>query len=210
MDERVEAFREALETLDRIRAEAIFGQALGRLSPIQAVEALVVPALEGIGRAWEEGTAALSQVYMAGVFCEELVERVLPASDPDRKHQPRSAIAALDDHHLLGKRIVHAVLRAGGFELFDYGPMGAEALVRRALDDRLEVLLISALMLPSALRVAEVTARLRTANPGIKVAVGGAPFRFDGQLWREVGADAAGRNAAEAVALMGPWMGASR
>jgi methanogenic corrinoid protein MtbC1 len=75
---------------------------------------------------------ALSQVYMAGRFCEALVERVLPPSDPDRKHQPRSAIVALNDHHLLGKRIVYAQMRASGFELFDYGRMDVPELVANA------------------------------------------------------------------------------
>jgi PAS domain S-box-containing protein len=84
---------------------------------------LVVPALEQMGSAWQDGSVALSQVYMAGRFCEELVERVLPPSDPDRKHQPRSAIVLLNDYHMLGKRIVYSVMRASGFELFDYGRM---------------------------------------------------------------------------------------
>lgn len=85
---------------------------------------------------FKEALLALSQVYMSGRFCEELVEEVLPPSDPDRKHQPRSAIAVLNDFHLLGKRIVYAMLRASGFELFDYGRLDVEGLVQRALEDR--------------------------------------------------------------------------
>ena len=200
-------FGEALVQMDRVEAEVLFARALAELGPVAAVECLVVPALERIGAAWEEGSVALSQIYMSGLICEELVDRALPPSDPDRKRQPRSAIVVLEDHHLLGKRIVHAMLRASGFELFDYGRMEADALVARALSDRIRVLLISVLMLPSALRVKEVCAALRARGSGIKVAVGGAPFRFDPDLWREVGADAMGRNAGEAVALLEGWAG---
>jgi methanogenic corrinoid protein MtbC1 len=210
MEEWVGSFRAALESLDRIRADQVFRQALVDLTPIEAVERVVVPALVGIGDAWQEGTVALSQVYMSGRFCEELVERVLPPSDPERKHQPRSAIVVLSDYHLLGHRIVYSVMRASGFELFDYGRMDVDQLVERVLADRLRVLLISVLMLPSALKVREVTDRLKASGAGIKVAVGGAPFLFDDQLWREVGADAMGRSAADAVAIVQGWMGEMR
>lgn len=206
MTDPVKSFRDALESLDRVGADALFQDALTRMSPIAAVEQIVVPALEQMGLAWEDGSVALSQVYMSGRFCEELVERVLPPSDPDRKHQPRSAIVLLNDYHVLGKRIVYSVMRASGFELFDYGRMDVDELVERALADEIRVLLISVLMLPSALKVKQVCARLKAADAPIRIAVGGAPFLFDDRLWQEVGADAMGRNAAEAVTLVDGWM----
>jgi len=102
MEHAVASFREALESLDRVQADNIFHKALLELSPIEAVEQVVVPALEQIGAAWDSGGVALSQVYMSGRFCEELVDRMLPPSDPDRNHQPRSAIVVLSDYHDLG------------------------------------------------------------------------------------------------------------
>lgn len=102
-----------------------------------------------MGAAWDDGSVALSQVYMSGRFCEQLVERVLPPSDPERKHQPRSAIVVLNDYHLLGKRIVYSMMRASGFELFDYGRMDVDQVLAQVRADRIRVLLISVLMLPS-------------------------------------------------------------
>lgn len=207
MEALIKAFRESLEALDRVGAERIFQQALTSMSPIKAVEQIVVPALEQVGTGWEDGSVALSQVYMSGRFCEELVERVLPRSDPDRKHQPRSAIVVLNDYHMLGKRIVYSVMRASGFELFDYGRMDVDELVERALADKIRVLLISVLILPSALKVREVCEKLKARGAGIKVVVGGAPFLFDEQMWREVGADAMGNSAADAISIVQNWMG---
>ena len=207
MKTSVAPFREALESLDRVQADAIFAQALLELSPIEAVEQVVVPALEQIGAAWDAGQVALSQVYMSGRFCEELVDRMLPPSDPDRKHQPRSAIVVLSDYHDLGKRIVYSVMRASGFELFDYGRMDVDALVARAIADKVRVLMISVLMLPSALKVREVCSRLKENGSDAKVIVGGAPFLFDQELWKEVGADAMGSSAAQAVAIVERMMG---
>ncbi|GEC97022.1 MAG: hypothetical protein RLZZ220_1225 [Pseudomonadota bacterium] len=206
MNDQVNAFRALLETLDRVGAENAVNQALATLTPIQVIDRIVVPALEEIGRAWESGEVALSQVYMSGRICEALVEAVLPPSDPDRKHQPRSAIVTLSDFHMMGKRIVYSHMRASGFELFDYGRMDVDELVDRVLADKIRVLMISVLMLPSALKVADVCRRLKEAGLAVRVIVGGAPFLFDENLWREVGADAMGRNAAEAVTLVSEWM----
>ena len=207
MDDLIKSFRVALEALDRVGANRVFDQALTRMSPINAVEQVVVPALEQVGAAWENGSIALSQIYMSGRFCEELVEKALPPSDPDRKHQPRSAIVVLSDYHMLGKRIVYSVMRASGFELFDYGRMDVDELVARVLADKIRVLLISVLILPSALKVRDVCAQLKAANSAVKVIVGGAPFLFDSRMWRDVGADAMGRNAADAVTIVQQWMG---
>jgi methanogenic corrinoid protein MtbC1 len=207
MLELISPFRLALESLDRVAADSLFEEALLRLTPIEAVEQLVVPALEQIGAAWEAGSVALSQVYMCGRYCEELVEKVLPPSDPDRKHQPRSAIVVLSDYHMLGKRIVYSMMRASGYELFDYARMEVNELVARALADKIRVLMISVLILPSALKVRAVSDQLKAAGAPVKIVVGGAPFLFDAQMWREVGADAMGRSAADAVSIVQRWMG---
>ena len=207
MEKLIQSFREALETLDRVKAEALFQQALLGRSPIEVVEQLVVPALAQIGQHWNEGRIALSQIYMSGRFCEELVERVLPPSDPDRKHQPRQAIVVLNDYHMLGKRIVYSVMRASGFELFNYGRMDVDELVKRVIADKLSILLISVLMLPSALKVRALRTALDARNAQVKILVGGAPFQFDSQLWQEVGADAMGLSAGDAVTIVQRWAG---
>lgn len=203
-----QAFQAALLALDPLGAQAVFERALAGRTPLQAVEALVLPALAHIGREWEDGVLALSQVYMAGRFCDELVARVLPPSDPDRKRQPRTAIVTLNDHHLLGKRIVHAHLRAGGFEIFDYGRMAVDELADRMQADGLRALLVSVLMLPSALRVKDLKAALAARGLHTRVVVGGAPFLLDPQLWRVVGADAMGRSGADAADLLQALAGA--
>lgn len=200
-------FEQALLSLDRLAARNILLESEDSESSLQLVEKLVVPALERIGAGWEQGQVALSQVYMSGRICEELVDTLLPSDGLGRKNRPKMAIAVLQDYHLLGKRIVYSVLRASGFELLDYGRVDVDDLVRRVRQDGVEVLLISVLMLPSALRVKEVRARLQAIGSDVKIVVGGAPFRLDDQLWKEVGADAMGREASEAVDIIAKMMG---
>ncbi len=199
LEELNHEFVQVLLSVDRLAAENILRESSVALSPIQLADRIIVPALERIGAGWERGEVALSQVYMSGRICEQLVDTILPPDSPNRKSQPRMAVAVLQDYHLLGKRIVYSVLRASGFELLDYGRVEVDDLVGRVKTDRIEVLLISTLMLPSALRVKDVKAKL---DGDVKIVVGGAPFRFDDQLWKEVGADAMGRNASEAVEII--------
>jgi methanogenic corrinoid protein MtbC1 len=195
----------ALAALDRPRIEALFDDAVRSLGPMQAIEELMVPALVHLGQEWDDGRIALSQIYMSSRICEDIVERMLPAAAAERKSHPRLAIAVLSDYHTLGKRIVLSVMRASGFEVLDYGRMDVGPLVERVLADEVEILLISVLMLPAALKVKAVRSALNARGGRVKIAVGGAPFLFDPELWREVGADAIGRNAADAVAIVQRW-----
>ncbi|HIE29714.1 TPA: hypothetical protein EYP66_20790 [Candidatus Poribacteria bacterium] len=118
------------------------------------------------------------------------------------------AIAVLEDYHLLGKRLVCTVLRSAGFDLLDYGHgITVDELVKRSIEDGIQILLISTLMLKSALRVKDATVKLHEAGADIKVVVGGAPFLLDHKLWQDVGADAMGRSASEAVEVIKQVMG---
>lgn len=202
MTEINENFIQALLTLNRLEAKRIVTMASCTMMPIEIAEGMIVKALENIGEGWQQGDIALSQVYMSGRICEELMDDLLPPGAPDRKNKPPIAIATLEDYHLLGKKIVYSVLRANGFDLKDYGRVTVDEAVRRADEDRLRVLLISTLMLPSALHVRDLVVRLKSACPDVKVVVGGAPFIFDPELWREVRADAMGRSASEAAGII--------
>ncbi len=205
MDDLKSELHHALESLDRLRVEELFQKAVSHGSPMQAVEKVIVPVLEQLGEDWNAGRIALSQIYMSSRICEDIVEHVLPLMAPARTGQPRQAIVVLNDYHLLGKRIVLSVMRASGYDVLDYGRMNVDELVERVLADDVKILLISVLMLPAALKVKAVRSALDARDSRVKIAVGGAPFLFDPELWREVGADAMGRNAADAVAIVRRW-----
>lgn len=201
------AFEQALLSLDRMAARRIFAEVVASSGSMAQVEQLVVPTLERIGQNWEAGQVALSQVYLSGRLCEELMVGLLPTANLTLPQSTGVAIAVLEDYHLLGKRMVYSVLRASGIAVRDYGRVTAAGVVARAMTDNIKVLLISTLMLPSALQVREVRAGLWAAGANVRLVVGGAPFRLDPQLWREVGADAMGCNAAEAVDLVTRFIG---
>jgi methanogenic corrinoid protein MtbC1 len=174
-------------------------------SPIQVASELVTKALHKIGADWEKGKLSLSQVYLSGIICEEAIDKILPKLSPSRKSQPKMAIAVFDDYHLLGKRIIYSSLRASGFEILDLGGgLSADSLVKIVKEENIKILLLSVLMLPSALKIKKLREQLD--NTDLKIIVGGAPFRFDTELWKEVGADATGKDPNEAIKIVSQMM----
>lgn len=192
-------FEQALRNMDRVTAQQIIDAASADNSAMLSVDRVVLPALEQIGRQWEQGTASLALVYMSGRICEEMVDRILPPASAQRIRQPKSAIAILEDFHVLGKSIIYSTLRASGIEVQDFGTVDVEQLVDKTITNDIQILLISVLMLASAKRIKEVGNQLKARGAMTRIIVGGAPFRMDDQLWREVGADAVGTSSAEAL-----------
>ena len=164
------------------------------------VEEMICEALQVIGEKWEKGTASLAQVYMSGVICEELVDSYLPRMGTTLKATPKIAIAVLLDHHALGKRIVISIVRANGYEILDLGKgLNVDELVQLTVDAGVDILLISTLMLPSAMKVKKVKEKLLEQHCHARIIVGGAPFRLDPELWRRVGADGCCKNAVDVM-----------
>jgi methylmalonyl-CoA mutase cobalamin-binding domain/chain len=194
----IEDFQTALLQIDQVKAAEIFANMYRKNSNFEILEQLTVEALGRIGGGWEDGQLSLSQVYMSGVICEKLIEKYIVKSSSSYKKKPKMAIAVLQDQHSLGKRIVYSVLRAGGYDLIDFGQgLSVEDVVGKTIEADLEFLLISTLMLPSALKVKNVVETLRKNGSSVKIIVGGAPFRLDSSLWEKVNADADGKNGTE-------------
>ncbi len=198
------ALMDGLLQVDRIRCKEVMDEALREQEPLDSIGSLIVPALEKIGKIWEDGEVAPSQVYMAGRICEEIVDELLPEQKRlEGPSQARLALAVLEDQHMLGKRIVYSVLRSAGYRPLDYGSRTVEELVERVAEDDVHLLLLSVLMLPSALRVKELKRQLVAAGLGrVKLFVGGAPFRVDPQLAAEVGADFFGTTASDVLPVL--------
>jgi trimethylamine corrinoid protein len=192
----------ALLGLDRAAALRLLNEASMGTDVLDLVEAAVVPALERIGCAWDDGSIALSQYYMCGRICEEVVLGLLPGGSPVVETRADAAIVTLEDRHQLGKRIVLAALASSGFAVVDLGCGTVDEVVPQILARRPSVLLVSTLLVRSALRVKDLRRRLREAGSPVPIVVGGAPFRLDPLLWKEVGADAMGRTALDAVAIL--------
>ena len=201
-EKRSGEFEAALIALNRLEVARLLTDESDERDVMLRVEQDVVPAMERLGRLWEGGKVSLSQVYMSGRICEEVVLRLLPQHSTPSGGGVRTALAVREDRHMLGKRMVAASLTASGHPFFDYGSTDADTLVSRIESDGVDLLLVSTLMLNSALRVRKVREGLDRLKRPVRIVVGGAPFRLEPELWRETGADAMCRNASEVVSIV--------
>lgn len=201
-DSVIQNFIDALVSVDRISAEKIIIQEKEKLSTTEITENIISPALEKIGTEWEKENLALSQIYMSGKICEDLVNSLFYNTNLTNKKHPKTAIVVLEDYHLLGKRIVLSMLRSSAYSIIDFGQNRVEELIKNIQENSIKILFISVLMYPSALKVEKLKNRLEQIGYNLNIVVGGAPFRFDTELWNKVGADAMGKTASDSIKIM--------
>jgi methanogenic corrinoid protein MtbC1 len=199
VSETIDRITTALLSVNKVGFTGIFDNSGMQLSDF--TEEILVPVLDRIGERWHRGEISLAQVYMSGRLCEKLLQDNSAGSNRQLK-EIGLGVAVLEDFHVLGKRIVCSVLYAAGYGFTDYGPVSLDDLVEKVEKDKIRILLVSTLMLSSALRVRLLKERLVSKGLDVKVIVGGAPFRFDPNLWREVGADATSPCASGVVAVL--------
>lgn len=143
------------------------------------INEVIVPALDRIGKGWEEGVYSLSQVYISGRICEDFILSLKPGKDDLISNVKKTAIAVLEDHHTLGKKTVVAVLHSAGMDVIDYGAgITAEELAKKVEEDKIEIILISALMLRAALKVKDFMAIIREKKPFFKGYCGRCTIQF--------------------------------
>lgn len=190
-----------LEVNETLSKEIILASIEETGAPVKTAGTLITDALTKIGLEWEKGNLALSQVYMSSLICERVINRILPPKEVADLNHPVIAIGVFEDFHLLGKRIVYSTLKSAGINVIDLGGgLTIETIVEEVKKKNIAILLLSVLMLPSALRIKDLKDQLSEYN--VTVVVGGAPFRFDDQLSKSVGADYYGKDSAEALSII--------
>lgn len=200
-----ERYYQAVWDTDRELALGVVHAALDAgLSPESVVFDVILPTFERMLIGFTQtGESNLSQHFVASKVSEEAVELLLPRF---RKAVPRSGVIVLGsargDFHGLGKSIVRGCLRAQMYEVHDLGlNVLPEVFVQRAEELHASIIGISAMMIHTATGPQGprgVRALLRERGLPYKLMVGGAPFRFDRELFRKVEADAWADSALEA------------
>lgn len=203
----LDAFEKALLQYEVEKAYDVLEAFTADYPAIEFIDKVLLEALIKIGDKWESGEVALSQVYMSSKLCERISDALLPRASYGAKPSPPMAIAVINDHHVLGKKIVKSIILASGYQLTDLGyGLSVEEVAEAVKAQGIQILILSVLMYPSALEIKKLVQLLKEAQLNVKVLVGGAPFLMDPELWREVGADAMGRHAADDVPLIEAWI----
>lgn len=210
------AYNEAILDTDRDRALLVVRDALGRgATPEEVVFQVVVPAIERMIQSISTPPGTnLAQYFMAAQIASEVVDDLVPRFKTAPKIVGRIVIGTSQgDFHGLGKRIVAGCLKAMMIEVIDLGlNVAPERFVAEALAHDASVIGISAMMIHTArgengCRKVRQILHEQGLEAQIKIAVGGAPYRFDPELYRTVGADTWAENGITACKVITDLIG---
>lgn len=178
--------------------------------PRELVEELILPAMDLMIHEFNHNLDQnLAQHYLIARISEELCTELF-ALDPNKPKSKGKVVfgTSFGDLHTLGKRIVSGCLRTRQIEVIDLGVnLTPETFVDQAMTHKAQVIAISSMMSHTArspmgcMGVREIL-RERQLESQIKIVVGGAPFRFDPELYLKIGADSYADNALEASQII--------
>lgn len=198
IEEIITAYNEAIFDTDREQALDVVRQAVADgVSPEDIVFKVVIPAIEMMMKAISERLDAnLAQHFLTAQIASEVTEEMLPQFKIPPVAVGRVVLGtASGDMHSLGRRIVTGCLKAMMIEVVDLGVnVAPERFIEAALEHEAQVIGISAMMVHTArgengcLKVRSLLHE-KGLEERIKIAVGGAPYRFDAELYKVVGAD---------------------
>jgi methanogenic corrinoid protein MtbC1 len=199
----IKDYNEAIFDTDRERALKVINDAVAAgISPENIVFKVVIPAIEEMITSISESyDASLAQHFLTSQIGADVVEEMISKFKETPEIVGRVVIGTSQgDFHGLGKRIVIGCLRALMIEVSDLGlNVPPERFVDEAVARDAQVIGISSMMVHTArgengcLAVRRIL-KERGLEGRIRIAVGGAPYRYDPNLYTIVQADAWAEN----------------
>ena len=185
--------------------EELVGQALGAgEAPGEVLQAMMA-ALEQVGKRFEAGEYFLPEMMMSADAFKLGMKALGPAlAGTPVQHAGVVLLGTVQgDVHDIGKNLVGFMLEGAGFQVIDLGVDVPAARFAAAVQTyRPHVLGLSALLTTTMLGMQEVIEELRRRGlrEQVKVLVGGSPVSK--RFAEQIGADAYGTDAAQAVGLV--------
>lgn len=195
----------ALLGQQKSEAAQIVMQAVEDLVPIADIYLHIMqPALREIGRLWQSNVITVAQEHYATSVTQMIMSRLYDHIFLTPKNGRRLVAAcASGELHEIGARMVADMFELAGWDTYYVGAnTPTEALVDAIASFRADVVALSATM---AFHIRDVAATIRAIRQDertskVLIVVGGYPFNITPELWREVGADGHGIDAASAIA----------
>lgn len=182
------------------KAGAIAAKLVTELDPLEVVNTQIIPALDTVGKGFEEKTVFLPQLLMSADAAKMAFESVKAAlSNTDQPSKGSVILATVKgDIHDIGKNIVKVLLSNYGFDVIDLGKDVPPETVRDcAVNKNIKLVGLSALMTTTVPSMEETIKLLRKSCPETKVVVGGAVLT---QEYADmIGADCYAKDAMETV-----------
>ena len=190
--------------LDEVKA----GLAAG-MEPGVIVSEELIPAINEVGDLFEKQIYFLPQLIASAETMKKAIEYLEPmlASGDETGPKVTIVIATVEgDIHDIGKNLVALMLKNYGFRVVDLGKdVSKEVIVQAAIDEKADIIALSALMTTTMMRMKDVVELVREKNLDTKVIIGGAVITQS--YADEIGADGYSKDAADAVRLVQRLMG---
>ncbi|MDR3773136.1 MAG: corrinoid protein [Terracidiphilus sp.] len=175
------------------------------VAPMDLITASMVPAMDQVGRLFEEEEYFVPELLLAGRAMKSAMELLRPLMVASgQKMSARVVIGTVKgDLHDIGKNIVASMLEGSGFEVIDLGAdVSPEAFVAAVEQRQPQFVCMSALLTVTMPAMKTTIDALMTAGlrNRVKVLIGGAPVTTE--YAREIGADGYSENASTAVGLV--------
>ncbi len=164
------------------------------------------PAQQEIGRLWQLNVISVAQEHYCTAATQHIMTQLYPSMFGGEKREARAvAMCVGGELHEIGLRIITDLLELEGWQTWYLGAsVPPAAAVQLCVDQRADVLLISATLPPHLTSVAEVIRIFRTRAElrDAKVVVGGRAFQAAPDLWKTIGADGYAVNADDCLRLL--------
>jgi corrinoid protein of di/trimethylamine methyltransferase len=171
------------------------------VDPLLAIEKGLAEGIKTVGDRFGKGEIFLPELVM-GAEAMKAALAVLEPAVPKGKHRSTAGKVVIgtvqDDIHEIGKNLVSTMLSSNGFEVIDLGVnVSGSDFLKKADEQKPNIVAMSALMTTTMPRMAEVITPLKKKSKAIKVLVGGAPVTDT--YAKEIGADGYSGDASGAV-----------
>lgn len=199
----LDSMRDAIVALDEEQAVAIAEKVVASgIDPKMAIRHAIADAANVVGEKFEAGDYFLPQLVISGDLMDvvtTILERNIPKAEVEQKKI--IVIGTVQgDVHSIGKSIVATMLKSVGFQVIDLGvDVPSATFIEKAKDLKADMIALSSLLTTTMPYQREVIDDLVSMGlrDRFKVMIGGGPVTKS--YADEIGADAYGRDAIEAM-----------
>lgn len=181
------------------QAGAAAAELLKTVSPMEIIDTMIIPALNTVGKGFEEKKVYLPQLLMSAQAAKEAFEAIKAAIPAGERKKGKIVIATVKgDIHDIGKNIVKVLLENYGYEVLDLGKdVAPKKIVDTVKEENVSLVGLSALMTTTVPAMEETIRLLRKEAPDCRVMVGGAVMTEE--YAEMIGADSYGTDAMASV-----------
>lgn len=175
-------------------------KALQNTEPLAVINEMIVPALDKVGKLFEEKKMYLPQLLMSAEAASRAFDAVKSVMKDSGLRESKKIILATvkGDIHDIGKNIVKTLLENYGFTVIDLGKdVAPQTVLESAREEKADIVGLSALMTTTTEAMAETISLLRKELPEVKTVVGGAVLTKE--FAEKIGASFYAKDAMETV-----------